>query len=113
MAGGRPSVKIELTAEERKVLEAGARTRTAPYREVAGARALLMAADGKLNIEIAKVTCVDPSKISIWKREFLQRRIGALVDRQRPGRPRRFSPSRASGGDPLCLPDAGKAYCST
>jgi hypothetical protein len=114
MAGGRPpSLKIELTAEERKVLQARARQRTAPYREVVRAQALLMAADGKRGTEIASVVRVDPAKISNWKREFLQRRLGALVDRKRPGRPRRFPPLCESGSGSFCLPDSGQTYPRT
>jgi hypothetical protein len=105
MAGGRPCTKIDLTAEERKKLEAVARKRTAPYREVVRARALLMAADGVATTRIAEVIGVDPSKISIWKREFLVRRVDALVDRKRSGRPRRFSPLGAGSGSSLCLPE--------
>jgi hypothetical protein len=113
MAGGRPGMKIELTHDERVHLQARARQRTAPHREVIRARAILMAADGKHNTEIAHLTCVDPSQVSRWKRYFRERRTDGLVDRQRPGRPRRFSPSSESSGGPLCLPDPRPADCCT
>ena len=46
-SGARPEVAIEVTPKERKRLEQVCRSRTAPYREVIRARALLRAAEGQ------------------------------------------------------------------
>jgi DNA-binding NarL/FixJ family response regulator len=45
---------VELTAAERAVLESTSRRYTASYRDVVRARIVLLAADGKENIEIAR-----------------------------------------------------------
>lgn len=104
---GRPQVQIHLTKADRRQLEARARQRMAPHCEVLRARALLMAADGKPRGEVAEAIGVDPSKISHWKRDFLQRGVDALKDRKRSGRPRRFSPVSSSCHDPLRVSEAG------
>jgi hypothetical protein len=100
-------VQIHLTEEDRRRLDARARQRTAPHIEVLRARALLMAADGKPRSEVAKAVGVDPSKVSHWKRDFLQRGIDALKDRKRSGRPRRFSPLSSSCCCALRLSETG------
>jgi transposase len=92
MRGMAPRLAIELTADERSTLEDRARQRVAPYCEVVRAKALLMAADGMRNVEIAAKVDSDPRTVSIWRREFRLRGIDSLVDRPRPGAPRTFSP---------------------
>ena len=44
---------IELTPEERRLLEARARKYTLPHRDVIRAKAILLAAEGRENEEIA------------------------------------------------------------
>ncbi|MBI2267809.1 MAG: helix-turn-helix domain-containing protein [Armatimonadetes bacterium] len=73
-------------------MEERCRKRTAPYREVIKAKALLMADDGLRNVEITAHIGVDARTISVWRKEFLGRGRESLLDRPRPGRQRSFSP---------------------
>lgn len=104
--GQRPKLAIELSNEERQVLEALTRKRTALHCEVQRARAVLMAADGERNVVIAEAVGIDSRTVSIWRKEFLERRMNCLRDRARPGRPSRFSPSGQSCGHPPSLPSS-------
>lgn len=92
LRGVRPSLDIVLSEEDRAVLRETAKKRTAPYREVIRAKAILMAADGARNVEIASEVKVDARTISIWRSDFRERGMKSLIDRPRPGRPRFFSP---------------------
>lgn len=92
MRGQPPQLIVELTVEERRFLEKQAATRTAPYCQVQRAKAVLLAAQGLRNVEIAAKTDQDPRTVSILRKEFLARRLDALKDNQRAGRGRSFSP---------------------
>ena len=92
MPGLRPSLLVELTQEELETLEKLARKRTAPHCEVQRAQALLMAARGARNVQIAEAVGVDSRTVSIWRKEFIERRLACLRDRPRPGGRRSFSP---------------------
>ncbi len=105
-SGRWPQTRVELTAEERTELERIARLRVAPYREVTRAKALLMAADGHRNEEIARNVGVTARTVYNWRWDFQERRLESLCDRTRTGRPRRFSPGSPSGSSPHCLPEA-------
>jgi hypothetical protein len=108
MQGLKPSLLVELSTEERNTLGSLARKRTAPHCEVQRAQALLMAADGMRNVEIADAVRVDSRTVSVWRKEFLERRLDCLRDRQRSGRRRSFSPSDKSLRDTSSLPEAGR-----
>src|SRR6202022_4152891 len=90
--GGRPEVAIELTPKERQRLEQLSRSRTAPYREVMRARALLRAAQGQGNRAISHIVDANERTVRTWRKDFVQRRLDCLQDRQRSGRRRTFEP---------------------
>ena len=92
MRGCIPKLAVQLTEEERSVLTELARQRSAPYLEVIRAKALLLASDGARNVEIATKVGIGVRTITIWRREFLERRMKAVRERPRSGRPRSFSP---------------------
>jgi transposase len=106
-SGGWPAVAIELTPDERTKLEGVSRQRTAPYREVLRARALLQAASGARNRSIAHAVGVDERTVRTWRKDFVQRRLESLHDRKRSGRPRRFSPSVRAALTHLCCQKPG------
>jgi transposase len=106
-SGGWPAVSIELTPEERTKLEGVSRQRTAPYREVLRARALLQAASGARNRSIAQAVGVDERTVRTWRKDFVQRGLESLQDRKRSGRPRRFSPSVRAALTHLCCQKPG------
>lgn len=89
----RSPYPIELTTEEREILEARARKYTLPYRDVVRAKIVLLAAEGLENTQIAErldITRVDVSK---WRKRFFRHRLAGLEDGPRRGRPPDFSPS--------------------
>lgn len=88
--------QIELTDEERAVLERLARSYTLPYWQVMRAQMVLMAAEGTRNDQIAARLRCGRDVVSRWRKRFFEQRLAGLEDRPRRGRPRAFPPSGAS-----------------
>lgn len=84
--------RIELSDEERSVIEQRARSSNAPYRQVIRARIVLYAAEGMENAEIAKRLDSSREFVSRVRKRFRGERLKALEERPRSGRPPRFSP---------------------
>jgi transposase-like protein len=61
---------LPITDEQRSVFEKLIRARTAPYRDVLRARALLMAADGFATTRIASEVQVSPATVAAWRERF-------------------------------------------
>jgi transposase-like protein len=89
---------IELSVQDRVVLEQRARSYTAAYHEVVRAKIVLLAADGLENIVIAARLDVRPQLVSLWRKRFFNEGLKGLKDRPRTGRPRVFPPSGGGGG---------------
>lgn len=81
---------IELEADDRTELERRARSQTEPVRVVRRAKLILLCADGVPLRQIARRVGIDSHQVSMWRRRFLESGIDGLVDRPRPGRPRRL-----------------------
>lgn len=81
---------VDLTARQRKELEALSRRSSAPYRRVIRARIVLAAADGESNAEIARRLAVCVDTVRTWRKRFCAHGIEGLVDLPRSGRPRTF-----------------------
>jgi transposase len=69
-----------------------ARKYTSPYREVIRARIVLYAAEGFSNDEIAARLDTPRQIVSKWRKRFFEQRLAGLEERERRGRPARFSP---------------------
>jgi hypothetical protein len=91
----RSPYRIELSDEERAVLESLARSYTLPYWQVTRAQMVLMAAEGMRNDEIAARLGCGRDVVSQWRKRFFEQRLAGLEDRPRRGRPPTFPPSRA------------------
>ncbi len=89
---------IELQDDERRVLEARVRKRTAEHRDVLRARIVLAAADGDQNATIAGRLGIALNTVIKWRKRFFEEGLAGLEDRKRPGRPRGFPPSGGSRG---------------
>ena len=89
---------IQLTRDERRALEARARTYTSPYRDVIRAKLVLLAAEGLSNEVIAARLDTPRQIISKWRHRFFDQRLAGLDEEPRGGRPARFSPHRRCGG---------------
>ena len=92
MRGRHPELPVVLTQDEETALKKLAVQRTAPFCEVIRARALIMAAEGARNVDIAAATLQDARTVSILRKEFGKRRLAALKDLPRPGSGGAFSP---------------------
>ena len=112
MRGKLPKLDVKLSDKEKAFFEERARQRSAPYLEVIRAKALLLAHEGQRNVVIAEAVGIGVRTISIWRRDFLERREKCLVERARSGRPRSFSPGGQSSRHASGLPEAGNANSS-
>jgi transposase len=84
----RIAAPVDLSEEQRSVLERMARQRTLPARMVERAQIVLRAAEGMENQQIARQMGITPEKVARWRNRFLQVSIAALQkDAPRPGRP--------------------------
>lgn len=66
----KPAAALVVSEGQREVLEALSVSRTAPHREVLRARALLLAADGVANTQIASRVGVTPVTVRSWRTRF-------------------------------------------
>lgn len=83
----RVAPKIELTAEEKTTLTTWAKGRKTPVRMAERARVLLLAAEGKRDLDIASELSITPAKAARWRKRFLVKGLAGLAkDAPRPGR---------------------------
>ena len=82
------AVLIELTDEERALLESFTRRHTSAQALALRARIVLCAADGLTNGEIAEQLGLSRPTVTKWRGRFAQSRVNGLLDEPRPGRPR-------------------------
>jgi transposase-like protein len=83
---------VVLTGEQRAELERRAAAYSGPFRDVMRAKAIVYAADGATNQEIAERLDVSRQSVSDWRRRFCQEGLQGLEEKPRSGRPRRFPP---------------------
>ena len=85
----RVAPRVDLSSENRAVLEQQARGRSLPARLVERSRIVLRAADGLQDREIAAELGITPEKAARWRKRFLAGGVEALAkDAPRPGRGR-------------------------
>jgi transposase len=84
---------IELSSEEREILERRSRQYTLPYRDVVRAKLVLLAAEGLENKDIGARLDLRREIVSKWRKRFFEERLPGLEDEPRRGRPAGFSPS--------------------
>ena len=75
---------LAMSRSDRRELERLARSTSLPHRTVRQAKALLWAADGVANDEIARRCEVDADTVRRWRQRFEDRRLGRGGDCQRP-----------------------------
>ena len=86
---------IELSDEQRQILEARARKYTLPYRDVVRAQMVLLAAEGWRNDEIAARLNTRREVVSMWRKRFYEEGLSGLEERPRQGKPPAFPPRGA------------------
>ena len=77
----RSPYRIDLSDEERRVLESLARSYTLPYWQVVRAQMVLLAAQGLRNDEIAARLNCRREVVSQWRKRFFEQRLAGLEDR--------------------------------
>jgi transposase len=83
----RVAPPIQLHSPQRTTLEQWARSRSLPARVVERARIVLLAAEGKADLEIAAALGISNQKAARWRKRFLQSGLAGLEkDAPRPGR---------------------------
>src|SRR5438445_12868303 len=65
-----PAAALVMSDGQRDALKVLARSRTAPYRQVQRAQALLLAGDGMANTRIAEQVGVNPATVRVWRARF-------------------------------------------
>ena len=69
-----------------------ARCYTSSYYEVVRAKAVLLAAEGLRNDQIAARVSLPRQIVSKWRKRFFEERLAGLENLPRSGRPPTFSP---------------------
>jgi len=90
----RSPYRVELTEQERSLLETLARKYTSSYRDVIRAKIVLLAAQGLSNDRIAGRLDTPRQIVSKWRKRFCLFRLQGLEEQPRGGRPARFPPQR-------------------
>jgi transposase len=78
---------VVLTGREQNALEDIGRKYTSPYCMVVRAKAILLAAQGLRNDQIADRISLPRQIISKWRKRFFEERLDGLENLPRPGRP--------------------------
>lgn len=83
----RVAPPVTLDNTQRNTLEQWVRSRSLPARQIERARVVLLAAEGKTDLEIACTLNISNQKAARWRKRFLQLSLSGLVkDAPRPGR---------------------------
>ena len=91
----RSPYTIELSDQQRQILEVRARKYTLPYRDVVRAQMVLLAARGLRNDEIAAWLNTRREVVSMWRKRFYEEGLSGLDERPRRGKPPAFPPRGA------------------
>ena len=86
----RATAPMPISQAHREVLERLSRSGVASHREVARAKALVLAADGVANTQIAETVGVSPTTVKAWRERFADEGLKEL-GMVRPGRGRKAS----------------------
>jgi len=87
---GRIAERIEVTGEQRRVLEGWVRASSSEQRLVMRARIVLLAGEGHSNEEIAGELGVVRQTVAKWRERFRSKGVEGLGDGSRSGRPPRY-----------------------
>ena len=92
---------VTLAHDEQSRLESIVRAQSTPHALAFRCQVILRAAapDRPSNLQVANELQCTRQTVGRWRRRSLAHGLRGLQDAPRPGRPRRFSPRRASGGD--------------
>ena len=83
---------VDLTDEERAVLESPVRSPKTEQRLAERARIVLQAAESRSTRSIAQALGTWPGRVSRWRVRYAERGLDGLSDRPRPGPAPRYGP---------------------
>jgi hypothetical protein len=92
---------VTLTYNEQSQLESIVRAHSTPQALAFRCQVILRAAapDRPSNLQVANALQCNRHTVGRWRHRYLTQGLQGLQDAPRSGRPRRFSPLSASGGD--------------
>lgn len=99
---GRSTAALRMDEDQRRALQGLERSSDAPPPQVVRARALLLAASGRSNVEIAGRCHVAPGTVRTWRVRFEELGVASVL-RTHPGRLPAVEPCFAPGGDRVLL----------
>jgi len=85
---GRPKAVLTVSGEDRVVLERWSKRPKTPMSVAQRARIVLLAADGLNNNVVADKVGVNQATVVKWRKRYVERGVGGLIDEPRPGAPR-------------------------
>lgn len=88
MARGRQLARLEVSDEERRVLERFTRRHKTGQQLALRARIVLLCADGLSNMAVAQKLDTTRETVGKWRKRFIEGRVDSLHDEPRPGAPR-------------------------
>jgi len=96
-----------LSSEQQRELARRAAAYSAAH--VVRAKAILLAAEGLSNAEVAERVGASRQSVSEWRKRFFDEGVAGLEERPRPGRPGSFSPGADRRGQGAGVRAAGGA----
>ena len=92
---------VTLAGDEHSRLESLVRAHSTPQALAFRCQVILRAAapDHPSNLQVAQELHCNRHTVGRWRSRYLEQGLSGLQDAPRPGRPRRFSPLSAPGGD--------------
>jgi transposase len=88
MARGRPLPPLEISEEDRRILEGYTRRRKTSQQLALRARIVLRCAGGESNMMVAHQLDTTRETVGRWRKRFLEAGLDGLHDEPRPGAPR-------------------------
>ena len=81
---------VLLSADEKQTLQRWRRAQKTEQRVAERVRIILLAAQGRSNLEIAAELGTRPARVSKWRTRFARQRLAGLADQARSGKPRQY-----------------------
>jgi transposase len=88
---GRPIERIQLSEQDREILERYVRRGTVSQNLSIRARICLLCAEGHNDSEVAQIVSVGGHTVGKWRKRFIKSGVEGLTDDYRPGIPRKIT----------------------